>query len=91
MEEIVKKLCEELAKRDVESLKNEIKDMSFTDAYLYLKGFNLADDNDFVYFDFNYKSICGTICLSTDGKCVISQSLDVWLDDYSSPIYNVTF
>jgi hypothetical protein len=96
---ITEALVAELAKRDFESLCEKINGMSYEDAFKALNGFNLTADPITVggkellgineFFDFNYKSLNGTIFRTEDNGCELYESFEVWLDEFSSPIARV--
>lgn len=94
---IRERLLGEIVVRDYTDLTERLKDVSFVDAYNTLKGFNLTTNPMFAngklkevntFFDFNYKSLNGTIHCD-NGKCKVHGLLDVWLEDESSPIAKV--
>ena len=80
-------LSKELAKRDRESLCREVACMSFNQAYKKLGGYNLESDGYGVnLFDVNYKSITASIrCTEYDG-CDVSDKVDLWLPNVSTPL-----
>lgn len=95
--EIINGLATELAKRDYKELFETISEMSFEDAFKKLNGFNLQVSVTTIgksktlmsadmMFDVNYKSICTTIYQTRHNKCELAESVDVWLDEFSSPI-----
>lgn len=100
MNELVYCLIEELATRDYKSLVDEIKTTSYEVANDKLHGFNHQDEvsgeNGFhrgESFDFNYKSLNGTIYRSYDGGCELYKTFDLWIDnlDISTPLAKVEF
>ena len=80
-------LSKELAKRDWESLCREVACMSFQQADKKLGGYNLESDGYGVnMFDVNYKSITTTIrCTEYDG-CYVSNKVEIWLPNVSTPL-----
>ena len=84
----------ELVIRDFKELSLKLKDKSFVDAYNMLDSFNLETYPIFsgdvligieTFFDFNYKSLNGTIKCE-NGKCKIHTRFDIWLENMTSPI-----
>ena len=79
-------LSKELAKRDRESLCREVACMTFQQAHKKLGGYNMGSDGDINYFDVNYKSITASIrCTEYDG-CDVSDKVDLWLPNVSTPL-----
>ena len=87
---IIKKLAEELAKRDIKSLEEFLCGLKFEDACKILNGYNrdcliINGNVEFESFDVNYKAITTTI-YNDNGSCHLCGFCEVWLDEFSSPI-----
>ena len=76
----------ELAQSDIDSLNKVILGMTYNDALSQLNSFNAENDNEFSNFDFNYRSLNGTIYKTKDGKCKLADRIEIWLSEFYSPI-----
>ena len=88
-QEIIQSLAEGIAKRDLASLAQHVKNKTFIQAFNELKGFNLTSDPIMcknvllglnTFFDCNYMSVCATIFLTENGGCEVHETCDVWVD-----------
>ncbi len=86
VEKVMKDFAKETAKYHYKELQHLVREMTFDKAFETLKGFNLNKEDG--YFDCNYKSITTTIWRTKFNKCIVSDTVDVWHDDVSSPIFD---
>ena len=85
--EIIGWLSKELAKRDWESLCRKVACMTFQQAYEKLGGYNLESDGYGVnMFDVNYKSITAIIRCTAFSGCSVSDNVEIWLTNVSTPL-----
>ncbi len=99
MENLVKSLVSVIAHNDYVELCKVIGNKNFENALKALDGFNLSVGNcacdgqliaTDVFFDFNFRSLNGTIFRTPKGDCEIYECFAVWLDDFTTPIASVT-
>lgn len=97
MKKITERLVKELANRDYKELAKLVKKLTFEEALKKLNGFNMetntwvmGDKKEYVAttisFDFNFKSLNGTIFRTPNNKCELHEFFDIWLDTISTPI-----
>lgn len=79
----------EMANEDYKLLLEKINGKSYKNAFELLEGFNESNEPDNEFFDFDFKSLNGTI-YNKNGKCAISNELEVWLNEFYSPIGKLT-
>lgn len=87
---IIKALAIKLGTQDLESLRKEVSTMKFMEAYMKLGGYNINLTDGEEFFDVNYKNISTTIYRTKRGNCEVSDKVDVWLSELSSPIITIT-
>jgi hypothetical protein len=88
-ETFIYKSMSKMANEDYELLLDKINGKSYKDAFELLEGFNESNEPNNEFFDFDFKSLNGTI-YNKNGKCAISNELEVWLNEFYSPIGKLT-
>ena len=73
---------------DITELETMIQKSSknFNEIYNCLKGYNLQSE----MFDFNFKSVSGTVIKHKNGDTVLFNHFDVWTNQQSTPLFNTT-
>lgn len=95
---LISSLVRMVAHNDYMELCKVVGNKNFENALKALDGFNLSVENctcngtligTDVFFDFNFRSLNGTIFRTPKGGCEIHEVFDVWLNDFATPIANV--